>query len=278
MMNSYQIDDQEFSVSLQDAKDFTGGENTVLADKFDDITRAKPWFDTGYSLIDSGEYFDHEKVKVAVHMALEKIIAEEFPEIDLNGFTLERYHEYVDDEQHLVVISKSRRLYPGDLAFDTETLTLGLGEYFNQTLSYINPLSHTEQWIIVRINRPNSVGFNPAHKDIYEIYDAYQKVPKMVNIWIPVCGVSGNTGLPVAPKSHLLPEKDIIRTRAGSSLNGQSYSVNSILSWGGQACMTTLVPKPNEMVVFSSHLVHGIAVNNHANTTRISLEFRLFVA
>ena len=40
--------------------------------------------------------------------------------------------------------------------------------------------------------------------------------------------------------------------------------------------MKTMCPKDGEMLVFSSHLIHGLGKNYHADTTRISLEFRLY--
>jgi ectoine hydroxylase-related dioxygenase (phytanoyl-CoA dioxygenase family) len=40
--------------------------------------------------------------------------------------------------------------------------------------------------------------------------------------------------------------------------------------------MTTLCPTQHEMIVFSSHLIHGLGQNRHPDTTRVSLEFRLY--
>ena len=66
-------------------------------------------------------------------------------------------------------------------------------------------------------NMPKSTNFNPAHKDIYQIFDTTGKVPQMVNVWIPICGVheQRKTGLPLAPGSHLFLESQIERTKAG---------------------------------------------------------------
>ena len=132
------------------------------------------------------------------------------------------------------------------------------------------------QWIIVRINRPNSIGYNPVHKDIYESYDSLGEIPRMINVWIPICGVEGRTGLPIAPGSHLVPEDQISRTKAGSVIEGQRYSVNCIQTWGDSVTLKTMTPSYGDMLVFSSHLIHGLAKNYHADTTRISLEFRLY--
>ena len=37
------------------------------------------------------------------------------------------------------------------------------------------------------------------------------KLPRMVNAWIPICGVNSNTGLGIASNSHLLSENKILR-------------------------------------------------------------------
>lgn len=278
MMYIYCIDGKDVAVELESIDKFSIGVDEVLIDKYDDLTKNKAWHKQGYKVINSNKFFDKAVVINAVENSLKRIISEEVPGVNLKNFSLEKYHEYVNDEEHLIVISRTRRLYPKDFAFDSRGLLDGLSAYMGSELTFVNKFLNQEQWIIVRINRPNSIGFNPIHKDIYEAYDNFHEIPKMVNVWIPICGVSKSTGLPVAPGSHLLSENEIFRTRAGSTLNGQNYSVNSILNWGGCNKLQTLIPGSSEMVVFSSHLVHGLALNHHSDTTRISLEFRLYAA
>ena len=98
----------------------------------------------------------------------------------------------------------------------------------------------------------------------------------MINIWVPLIGVTGKNSLPIAPRSHLLPENKILRTKAGSTVNGVKYSVNSIKSWAGDTSLTRLPLKQNEILIFSSHLIHGLAFNTEEDKTRISFEFRLY--
>jgi len=123
---------------------------------------------------------------------------------------------------------------------------------------------------------PHSNNFNPAHKDIYQLYDQTKKVPHMVNIWIPICGVGNGVGLPIAPGSHLINETKVYRTKAGSNVNGYKYNVNCIKDWDSQNEIVTLCPCKGEMIFFSSFLIHGLARNLHEDRTRMSLEFRLF--
>tara|TARA_B100000780_G_C20714024_1_gene283846 strand:- start:49 stop:426 length:378 start_codon:yes stop_codon:yes gene_type:complete len=90
-------------------------------------------------------------------------------------------------------------------------------------LSYNNSVSKTgSDPIVVRINRPNSIGYNPCHKDIYNAFDKSGFIPKIINIWIPICGVKKLAGLRLAPASHVISEVEIERVYAGSFLNGQN--------------------------------------------------------
>lgn len=276
MFHKYLIDGQEFAVNLQNIDSFSLGKNEILSDKYNDLTKSQKWYQDGYSLISSSIFFNKEEIKNAVKNYITTIISNEFPEINLTGFSLETYHDYVADDQHAIVMSKTRRIDPINFGFDSSKLLAVFSQYFHSELTFHNSVANDSQWIIARINRPNTISFNPAHKDVYENYDSYHAIPRMINIWIPICGVFNNSGLPVAPGSHLIPESEILRTKAGSFLNNQAYSVNSILSWAQDVSLKTLIPNENEMIVFSSHLIHGLAHNWHSDLTRISLEFRLF--
>ena len=78
--------------------------------------------------------------------------------------------------------------------------------------------------------------------------------------------------------SHLIPENKILRSKAGSFMNGQEYSVVSILEWGGLGDLESPIIQQDEFLIFSSHLIHGLAHNGNEKETRISFEFRLFGA
>lgn len=273
---TYQIDQIAVTVQGDEANEFTTGDAVVLAKAYDDLILEQSWGAEGYTIVDAKEAFDFTEVKRDITKILRSIIAELSPTTDVNGFSLERYHHYVDDALHYAVIGKTRRLYPQDFGFDEQRVIGFLSRLLGTDLGYMNPVFKANQWIIVRINRPHTVGYNPIHKDIYELHDGFGDIPRMANVWIPICGVEGTTGLPIAPGSHLVPEEQISRTKAGSVIEGQRYSVNCIESWGGDNHLQTMCPNQGEMLVFSSHLIHGLGRNHHDDTTRISLEFRLY--
>ena len=53
-------------------------------------------------------------------------------------------------------------------------------------------------------NMPKSTNFNPAHKDIYQIFDTTGKVPQMVNVWIRFVGYTNKENrITLSSGSHL---------------------------------------------------------------------------
>ena len=278
MQHTYSIDGQDFSVNLESEENFFVGKNEILSERFGDLTKNQAWHPEGYTVIDTQEIFDISTVKDKIRDKVKAIIQEINPKIKFEKeFSLETYHQYVNDDDHLKVINRTRSLFPADLDIDSEKIIANLSSYMETSLSYNNSFANfISKPIVVRLNRPNSIGYNPAHKDIYQAFDVSGYVPKMINVWIPVCGVNKLSGLPLAPGSHLIPEINIERAKAGSLLNGQKYNVNSILRWDNNSDLKSISPKNNEMIIFTSHLIHGLAKNQNTKTTRVSLEFRLY--
>lgn len=274
MKLSYEIDGEAVSLDLQSEQAF--GPRERLIDIYEDPLSSCDWYDAGYAVRPLFSAAEMDTVRAA----LARIICDALEEsgIATKGFTLERYHDFATEAAHETVIARTRRLEPQDFGVRLKDILSRLSDMAGKELSFFNPILGSDQWVICRINRPRSNDFNPVHKDIYEALDRAGTVPAMVNIWIPICGVDGRTGLPVAAGSHLIPEDRILRTKAGSNVNGAHYSVNSVTSWGGKAELTTISPASGEALIFSSHLIHGFGRNLHADTTRISFEFRLFIA
>lgn len=275
MKHSYKIDGDIINLKI-DPDEYSVGQVVNLGQNFDDLAQTKDWYDEGFAIEKTESFFDIDKLRKATECALKEIISGIDASIDLTNFKMENYHQFVTDDMHLEVIQKTRRLYPIDISIDVDEILQKFSDYFEKNLSFTNPVSRIEQWMIARLNRPKSNDFNTAHKDVYESYDKYQKIPQMINIWVPLIGVTGKNSLPVAPRSHLLPENKILRTKAGSTVNGVKYSVNSIKSWAGDSSLIRLPLKQNEILIFSSHLIHGLAFNTEEDITRISFEFRLY--
>jgi hypothetical protein len=271
---AYLIDGEPITVRFGENTNFAFGESVCLSEKFGDLAAGCGWYDEGYLIERIFTDAEFQNVYDALEGAVRSMLAENG--VDTTGFTMERYHHYVDDTLHGRVIRRTSRLYPGDFHIDVGEIVGKIEDIVDAKLGFVVEALNKNQWLISRINRPGSKDFNTAHKDIYGMYDSFAYIPKMINCWIPVCGVARNTGLPVAPGSHLVPEDRVLRTKAGCTMNGTPYSVNAIASWDGQNSLVTLAPEQGEAIVFSSHLVHGLARNRHADQTRISFEFRLY--
>ena len=206
---------------------------------------------------------------------MKKGIQECLFKISKKTFILEEYHRHCE-EGHYRIVQKTRDLFPCDFKFDTKVIVEKLGALLGLELTDIDPDTNKKLHIILRINRPNSTDYNPPHKDIYQQYDESGIVPKCVNFWIPICGVNKDSTLPLAVGSHLLSEDKIFRSFDGGFVNGKAYNVRSVLHWGGDVRLTLPQVNDQQVLVFSSHLVHGCAINHQKDTTRIALEFRLF--
>ena len=273
---TYMIDGERTNVQVPDESDFFTGDEVVLADISDDIARCAEWYEQGYSVVGMGQDISFPELQASITDLVKQKVSEAFPEKDLDSFELSRYHEFVSQSEHVEKIdSRIKRFFWDDINFDDEPLIALIESEIGRKLSYTPAGADDPHWIIVRINMPGSRAFNPAHKDIYEGFDRDGVCPAMINAWVPICGVSQQAGLSVAPRSHLIPESKIRRTTAGSSMNGNKYFVNCIHSWDGIAELKTIAPKQEEMLIFSSHLIHGLGRNQCVDQTRVALEFRL---
>ena len=271
----YNIDGESLTVQVPEGCTFSNGEKMCLSKHFNDITKTKDWYEKGYVIVESEPFLNVQKVKVELTRCISKILLSSGAIRDTEHFKLEDYHNYVSEELHQEIIKKTRNFGPEQFNFKVEPFLKAMGEYFNIDLNWVSSGSYDPK-IITRINMPNSKHFNPAHKDIYQVYDSSNIIPAMVNIWIPICGVNKNAGLPVAPGSHLIDEYNIFRTKSGSTMHGQKYNVNCIRDWNLENDMVTLTPNENQIIIFSSFLIHGLARNLNKDKTRMSLEFRLF--
>ena len=57
-------------------------------------------------------------------------------------------------QMHLEVIQKTRSLYPRNMSIEIDEILRRFSDYFQRKLSFSNPVSGIEQWMIDRLNRP----------------------------------------------------------------------------------------------------------------------------
>jgi hypothetical protein len=270
----YKIDNEIIDVDVSDNQNYITGDSNVLSNVYTDITFNQNWYSEGYTTAPFLWNEEFGDLKKGITNTISDLLTKEG--IDTTGFTLEKYHKYVKtNEQHFSIVSKTRDLFPEQFSFNIKELMPTFSHLLGFELSDINPETNDRVHIIVRINRPKSNDYNPPHKDMYEAYDREGYFPQFVNFWIPIAGVTGKTSLPIVPKSHLISEDNIVRTSDGGIVGGNKYRVRFIKEWGDNSMIRTNVTD-SEVLIFSSHLIHGLAKNGEDDLTRVALEFRLF--
>ena len=275
MQIPYLINSKKIFINVPDSQKFFRGENKCLSKEFNDLVIGTFWEKKGFNIINYQRIIDFLTIKNALLRTIKINIKKIYPEKNLENFSLEKYHHFINEKEHLLIDRKLKRQYPKDFGFSDEKIINFIEDQIQKPLGYKSNNHGQNHWIIIRINMPNSGGFNPAHKDIYEDYDKNGIAPQMINCWIPITGVNRSTGLPIVPGSHNFMENEIVRTKCQSIMEGRQYSVNCIKSWKEKNNLELLTPKSGEMLIFSSHLIHGLGLNNNLDETRISLEFRL---
>lgn len=251
--------------------DFYWGENRLLFKKEDNVISKMPWCNEGYAVVDAFQQNEFSRLKKSIKDILSEAISRYLPEFNNSKFELEDYHTFVtNDKLHNQIINVTRNLKNEDFDFDIEALVNRFGEILGYKLtSWVEELKKSH--IQIRLSRPNSLDINPPHRDGYLSY-----WEDIINVWIPIAGCDGKSSLPVFPKSHLIRENHILRTDSkGAKINGNTYYVPCILETKeGNISMIRPNPKEGEALIFSPFLIHGSAVNQNFDTTRISLELR----
>lgn len=275
MILEYNINDNKRSVEATDGQHFQFGEDKVLSNEFSDITYTQDWYPEGYTSLPflwNEEFLD---LKEGITQTIKRI-SEDVVGKPLDGFTLENYHKYVTlNEQHFKVVSKTRDLYSSHFGFPIKDMIPKFEALLGFKLTDRITDTDLDEHIIVRINRPKSNDYNPPHKDMYEGYDN-DKNFQFLNFWVPVAGVTDKSSLPISPKSHRISENKILRTIDGGKVGSNSYRVVLIKEWDGSSDLVRAKVDYGQVLMFSSHMIHGLAINEEEDVTRVALEFRLF--
>lgn len=263
------IDGRSFEYDLKG--DFSWGADEVLYREDIDVLENTELKSLGYANLPFLNETEQAEFKGRVKEVIDKIIAG-IPH--LHGQvppSLEQYHEVVSDsELHREIISQTRELRFSDIGLDPRMIEARIGGYLGVKLkSQVKRLGRDH--IQLRISRPNSHDINPPHRDAY--LDVWKNV---LNLWLPVCGCSSLSSLPVIAGSHLINEKDVFRTsNGGAVIGGNQYRVPGIADTRVGMNMVRPNPEASEVLAFTPFLIHGAAFNHDPLTTRMALEFRL---
>lgn len=263
------IDNKPFIYQLQG--NFFWGHDEVLYDSSNNVISKVKWENNGFSLL---ELLTDEEYTALIH-AMNHIIKRIFDTLsikyDNKNFNLAHYHHYVNSDLHQKVIANTRFLTYRDLEIDINPIIHRISNELNCEVCIENPLLEKEI-VILRISRPHTLDINPPHRDGY--LDIWKHT---LNLWLPLIGCDKNSSLPIIPKSHFWNEKHIFRTHSqGASINGNSYHVPGIAQTHFGLDMIRPNPTLKQGLLFTPFLIHGSAVNWNEDSTRFSLEIRLF--
>lgn len=112
---------------------------------------------------------------------------------------------------------------------------------------------------------------NPLHRDTW-----LPILNNCINVYIPVAGNNRLSSLTVIPGSHLWNKKEIKRTKTNAIINGLQYGLPSVTEIKRKFKVVRPALGENEILLFSSNMIHGGAVNLNKDLTRVSIEIRFW--
>ncbi len=249
------------------------GSDEVLLEKEDNLIAGTSWAGAGYTvapfLADDSYETLLEAFKVNIHDVVKKFVGVSFEE-----FSLEKYHEFVrDDETHSKIVSVVREGFPlAQFPIPLQRVENRVGELCGIDATAFNPFRSDVHVYYIRIVRPQAKSDNnPPHRDPWLDF-----LKDAVNIFGPVAGCNLKSALPLIPGSHLWKESEIERTVAGARVDGMEYQVPAVTGMKRSERMIRPNPNRNQIMVFSPYLIHGGGTNLNADVTRMSLEMRFW--
>lgn len=254
------------------------GENKVLLDEQDNLLEKTPFDKNGYGVVNLNKYISFNNIKLLIESIIKKQI-KKYTRINLKKFKLEKYHNYVNLDNHYKIIKVISKGISFQKSFQRKKLEKLLSEILLINVSTLNKNFRNKKHkfylnpkkFFLRIVRPNKNDFNPPHRDAY-----FDNHANGVNIFIPVAGSNNKSSLPVFPKSQRINEKNVLRTKLNSKFNNLKFSVPLIVKTKPKIILKRPNPKKGQMMIFSSNLIHGGGINDNENLTRFSIELRFW--
>ena len=189
-----------------------------------------------------------------------------------DNFDLAHYHRLIGSnyQQHLKVIEKTKLIQNTDFPIDISHVATRISEICEVPLNVKNPFTDEEVFHL-RIIRPNTTDHNPLHRDVWQNENRHA-----INLYVPLIGSNAFSSLTLVPGSHHWTEDLTERTTKGAVMNKIRFNVPGLTMSRRPLELIRPNPSENEVLVFSPYLIHGGAVNLNEESTRISLEMRLW--
>ena len=244
------------------------GDERVMLEDDENLISGLPWEEEGFLCTRFLSLEENQQVRAGFADIVRGMVEHAGAATD-DTFSMDRYHLFVDDEQHCRVVGQIKDRIPIDrFPVPLSRVEERISEICERRLV----MSGSEigaQAFWLRIVRPQRRDANPLHRDVW-----LDRLRNKVNIYFPLAGSNENSSLCMVPGSHRWRESEIQRTGAGATINGVSFTVPAVV--GAKHDIAAVRPNPSaeDVLVFSPYLVHGNATNLNPDRTRISLEIR----
>ncbi len=265
----YTINDRKINLSIEGPTII--GKNKNELEKDDNLIANTSFSTRGYGIFPLFSPMEYSKFKKGCFNLLRECFRKAGLEID-KSFLFENYHHAIENNyaQHLGVIEQTKLREINEFPVGIEQLEKVISSICNVPLKVENP--HTGEKVFhFRIIRPLVTDHNPLHKDIWQ-----DENRDAVNLYIPLVGSNELSSLIVAPGSHLWTEDILERTKNGAVIDNVKFNVPGLTASKKDLQLERANPKENEVLIFTPYMLHGGAINLNQDTTRISVEVRLW--
>jgi len=273
----YSINDREVKLDVK-AEHIVPGKDNVLYVK-DGPSIHAPWERDGYIVTN----FLYQKLFDSFYSFVYDYIVCNLKKIrsfNTSEFTLDTYHKFVDDKEHLAFLKSvaagrfgisgiSLSKLPFSYKSFDDFVSLVCNKKFTCKKTFYKVFTSNHFWL--RIVRPNSNDNNPPHRDNHLMRNR-----KIVNIYAPIAGSNENSSLPIIPGSHFWSDSDLEITKGKAYINGIKFTNPAIVSSKNELKMITPNPQFGQLMLFTPYAIHGGGRNFNKDLTRISLEMRFW--
>lgn len=281
----YQIGEEDICFDLEGEVGVS--ESCILLENDDNLLTNTPWNEQGFVIQPFLTNQQFSQVKSGLTELVSDVLLRIGVKID-EKFSLDKYHLYVSDEQHLQIAKLIQHgwnveWFPIDFSIVESNISKMLGQKVSAEAKHLNPANfdnglvsktYDKMYVFnVRIVRPQKwLDNNPPHRDVW-----IDRLRNAINIYAPICGSTAKSSLPIIPQSHFFDEAIIERTASGAKLNGTAYTVPCVTGIDGETVkLIRPNPQENEVMVFSPYLIHGGGYNFEKEMTRVSIEVRFW--
>lgn len=190
-----------------------------------------------------------------------------------NLIFLEDYHKVVpSDEIHLQVLKTIGKLIqPQNLGIDVGLLASEIKNHFKID-NYELDCRFVCDLRILRPYRGAMMDNNPLHRDSW-----LKIIGDCINVFIPIAGVTNKSSLSLIPQSHLWDGKYIERTVSNAFIGNVQYGLPAVTGINRKFKLIRPKLAKNQILIFSSNIIHGGAVNLNQDSTRVSIELRFWI-